>query len=132
MNRTESIPGERGEREYFIYQVLVLCLSIFKSAKILKLVDLHKHEFYLQSWKFFQQKLPESIDTNLERRINNINLRYDTSLLKPRVLHNTDNHQYDINLIKNINTLDPALRHIININKAKKHSKICCLININP
>ena len=105
---------------------------IFKSAKILKLVDLHKHEFYLQSWKFFQQKLPESIDTNLERRINNINLRYDTSLLKPRVLHNTDNYQYDINLIKNINTLDPALRHIININKAKKTFKNMLLDKYKP
>ena len=54
----------------------------------------------LQSWKYFQLKLPTSISNNLTNRPNRRDLRNNQQLVTPRLTHTSDKTQFDYSLIK--------------------------------
>ena len=93
---------------------------IYRETKILKIRDLYKQEMLLQSWKYYQHKLPTAIIDNLERNNNLRDLRQQTHLLVPRLMNTKDKHQFDYNLITNINNLDAALKNIDKLTKLKR------------
>ena len=100
------------------------CDPLYRELKILKIKDLYRQEMQLQSWKYFQLKLPTSISNNLTNRPNRRDLRNNQQLVTPRLTHTSDKTQFDYSLIKHINTLRVTpLTNIININKAKRYIK---------
>ena len=71
----------------------------------------------MQSWKYYQQKLPKSIERNLLQRNITRSVRSNSTLITPNIIHTSDKFQFDYNLIKNINTIDNCIKIVSNVQK---------------